>query len=125
MGPLRLDESERIAAEDGTGTLAVGARRRHGHVALVLLEAQPEVSGALARTARRRRRRRRRIHRRRTGAGAVAVQLLFQRIGGRQDGPRRRAAAPAGRQSSRRIVQVDDFQFEKARPVHHLQVEGK
>lgn len=48
VGLVRLDEGERIASQDGAGRVAVGARTGNGHVALILLEAQPEMSGALA-----------------------------------------------------------------------------
>ena len=44
MGSIRLQEREGIATEDGARVVAVGARARHGHVTLILLEAQTEES---------------------------------------------------------------------------------
>ena len=41
---IRFQKGERIATEDGTGIVAVGARARHSHVTLILLQAQPEES---------------------------------------------------------------------------------
>lgn len=46
VGLVRLNEGERIASQDGAGRVAVSARTRNRHVALILLEAQSEMSGA-------------------------------------------------------------------------------
>jgi hypothetical protein len=50
VGFVRFDKREGIAGQDGSWCIAVGARTWDGHVTLVLLEAQSEMSGAFTLT---------------------------------------------------------------------------
>ena len=96
MGSIRFQERERIATEDGAGIVAVGARARHSHVTLILLEAQTEESWTFTSTNV-------------TTWTSRAVDVADVA-----------AAAAAIGQSTRWILQLHNFQLEEAGRCHHL-----